>query len=52
MDKYYIGYDEQNRPEVFACDDPKYATPEASGYTSVEGPFDTLEEAKEAAGLN
>lgn len=47
MTKYYIGESEAGTLEVFAADDPKHATPEASGYVSVSGPYDTQEEAEE-----
>ena len=47
MDKWYIGYIEQtDQTQIFASDDPTKATPEASGYDSVDGPFDTEEEAE------
>ena len=48
MDKYYVGYDENGEAEVFASDDPKYGTPEYSGYDAVDGPYDTKQEAEES----
>jgi hypothetical protein len=48
-DKFYLGYlAQEDRWQLFAADDPKYATPEASGYDDVSGPYDTREEAEEA----
>ena len=52
MTKYYVGYSESThgpKTDVFGADSPDEATPEASGYDSVEGPFDTIEEAEEVA---
>ena len=45
-DKYYVGHTKNEGPQVFASDSPEAATPEASGYESVDGPFDTKEEAE------
>lgn len=48
MDKYYWGYlKDSGEWQLFAADDPKYATPEGSGYDDVQGPYDTREEAEE-----
>lgn len=46
MDKWYVGYAD-GRAQLFQADHPKYATPAASGYDSVIGPFNTKEEALE-----
>ena len=53
MDKWYVGYPSEEDslssvPQLFQADHPKHATPEASGYESVIGPFDTKSEALEA----
>lgn len=46
MDKWYVGYNaDWDQYETFSCDNPDDATPEASGYETVEGPFDSKEEA-------
>ncbi len=52
MTKYYVGwFDGVHGPkcDVFGADSPDEATTEASGYDTVEGPFETEEEAKEIA---
>ncbi len=53
--KYYIGTVDNDfdryKQEVFAVDFPNQATPEESGYDSVEGPFDTKEEAEDCSDL-
>jgi hypothetical protein len=52
MLKYYVGWtDGVHGPkcDVFTVDNPCDATTEASGYDTVEGPFDTIEEAEEIA---
>jgi len=52
MLKYYVGWcDGVHGPkcDVFSVDSPDEATTEASGYDTVEGPFDTIEEAEEIA---
>ena len=52
MDKYYVGcYEGPHgcKSDVFAADSPDEATPEISGYDTVEGPFDTKQEAEEFA---
>jgi hypothetical protein len=46
-DKFYIGL-HNGEWQVFAADDPKEATPEASGYDAVDGAYDTQEEAEQA----
>jgi hypothetical protein len=47
MDKYYWGYVYYEKMwQLFASDDPKQATPEASGYWAVSQAFDTKEEAE------
>lgn len=51
MDKWYIGrgktaYYPNGKTDLFMADNPDDATPEASGYDSVDGPFDTEEEAQ------
>ncbi|MBA7670204.1 hypothetical protein ES703_78349 [subsurface metagenome] len=43
MDKWYVGHKDNGASEVFTSDDPKRATAEASGYDSVDGPFDEEE---------
>jgi hypothetical protein len=48
MDRYYIGYDQHGRGEVFGWDLEEEPTPDDTGYESIEGPFDTSEEAREA----
>ena len=46
--KYYAGYvEERDYWEPFGSDSPEEATPEASGYDLVDGPFDTYEDAQE-----
>ncbi len=50
MTKYYVGwFDGVHGPkcDVFGADSPDEATTETSGYDTVEGPFETEEEAKE-----
>ena len=47
MDKYYVGIDENGKSDTFASDNAQDATPKYSGYETVYGPFDTLEEAEE-----
>ncbi len=52
MDKYYVGWTDSAygpRCDVFTADSPDEATTEVSGYDTVEGPFDTIEEAEEIA---
>lgn len=50
MDKWYLGSTEAGRIDIFACDDPKQATPDASGYYEVDGPYTTRQDAEEARG--
>lgn len=47
--KWYVGYTDENCKfgEVFGADNPKEATPEASGYLLVSAPHDTKESAEE-----
>lgn len=46
MDKWFIGYDEDCVAELFMASNPEEADPQWSGYNSVDGPFDTKEEAE------
>lgn len=52
MAKWYVGHCIEGmnagRSDLFTADASKDATPEASGYDEVEGPFKSREEALEA----
>ena len=49
LDKWYVGRNPYRVPELFTSDDPEQATPEASGYEKVDGPFDDEDEARAIA---
>ncbi len=40
-DRHYIGYDEQERGEVFGWDRMHEPTPDETGYSYIDGPYDT-----------
>jgi hypothetical protein len=46
VDKFYWGYLQYEGWTLFSADDPKFATPEASGYWAVSRAFDTREDAE------
>lgn len=47
MSKFYIGTSDLGRRDVFEWDEKTDPTPEDTGYESIEGPFDTKEEAED-----
>ena len=43
--KWYIGRNPYSEPELFTSDDPAQATPEASGFKRVDGPYNDEDDA-------